>query len=78
VSVERRPEHRLIARAARPRGVPAAVPKAGLVTHEHRAGAKVVAAWAMHGWSGDPMPAAIPNQIADSGHESRLAPVATG
>src|SRR6478609_11278226 len=26
-------------------------------------------------WSGDPLPAAIPNQIADRGHESRLAPV---
>ena len=45
------------------------------MTDEHRAGAEYVSAWATHGWSGDPLPAAIPNQIADRGHESRLAPV---
>ena len=75
VDVERRPVHRLVADSTRPRGVPAAVTEASLMTDEHRPGAEVVAAWATHGWSGDPMPAAIPNQIADRVHESRLAPV---
>ena len=34
VGVERRPEHRLITCATRPRGVPAAVPEAGDVADE--------------------------------------------
>ena len=41
VGVERRPVHRLIACAARPGGVPAAVPEAGLMTDEHLSGAEL-------------------------------------
>jgi hypothetical protein len=43
VSVERRPVHRLVASAARPGDVAAAVSEASLVTHQHRAGAEAVA-----------------------------------
>ena len=38
--VERRPEHRLVACAARPCGVPAAVPETGLMAYEDLVGAK--------------------------------------
>jgi hypothetical protein len=54
VSVERRPEHRRIAGAARPGGVPAAVTEAGLVTDEDSARAERVAighrvgGWVIH------------------------------
>ena len=43
MGVERRPVHRLIAGAARPRGVAAAVPEAGLMTDEDLAGAEACA-----------------------------------
>src|SRR4029077_11921083 len=50
------------------------LPETGLMTDEDLTGAEQVTVRATHGWSGDPLPAAIPNQIADRGHESRLAP----
>ena len=40
--IERRPVHRLIACAARPRRVPAAMPEAGLMPDEDLAGADTV------------------------------------
>jgi hypothetical protein len=49
VGVERRPVHRLIACAARPRGVPTAA-EAGLMTYQHLAWAKTVSARAVCGW----------------------------
>jgi len=48
------------------------LPETGLMTDEDLTGAEQVTVRATHGWSGDPLPAAIPNQIADRGHESRL------
>jgi hypothetical protein len=39
---------------ARPRGVPAAVPKARLMAHQHLAGAEGVSVGASDWWSGDP------------------------
>ena len=38
VTIQRRPVHRLVAGAAGPCGVPAAMTEAGLVTDEHRTG----------------------------------------
>jgi hypothetical protein len=43
MSVERRPVHRLVACAARPGGVAAAVTEASLIAHERPAGAEGVA-----------------------------------
>ena len=56
VSVERRPVHRLIACAARPGGVSAAVAKASLMPDKHFAGAEGVAVGASARWVGDPQP----------------------
>ena len=56
MNVERRPEHRRIAGAARPGGMPAAVTEAGLVTDEDSARAERVAIGASRGWVGDPLP----------------------
>ena len=55
VGVERRPVHRLIACAAGPGGVPAAVPEAGLMTNQDFTGAEGVAIGAAR-WVGDKLP----------------------
>jgi hypothetical protein len=52
VCVERWPVHRLIACAAGPGGVPAAVPEAGLMIYKHRAGAEAVPVGASRRWVG--------------------------
>ena len=56
MSVKRRPVNRRVAVSAGPGGVPAAVPAAGLMTHEHLAGAEVVAVRASRRRMGDPLP----------------------
>ena len=56
MDIERRPIHRLIAAAARPGGVPAAVAEAGLMTHQDLVGAEGVAVGAVRGWVIDPLP----------------------
>jgi hypothetical protein len=71
VDVERRPEHRLIACATRPRGVAATVPEARLVTDEHLAGSEGVAVGAAGRREDDPLPGSGANQISDSGHDAQ-------
>ena len=56
MSVQRRPVHRLIATAARPGRVAAAVPEARLMPHEDLAGAERVAVGASRRRVGDPLP----------------------
>jgi hypothetical protein len=64
VGVERWwPEHRLVACQARPGGVPAAVAEAGLMSYEDLVGAEGMAAWATHGWLGNPRPARCSDQL---------------
>ena len=53
----------LIASAARPRHVAAAVPEAGLMSDEHLAGAEGVPVGAVGGWVHPPP--AVPYQVAD-------------
>ena len=57
MSIERWPEHRLVAHAAGPGGVSAAVAEAGLMPYENGAGAEGVSVGASGGWLGDPLPA---------------------
>ena len=59
MSVEGRPVHRLIACAACPCSVPAAVAETGLMPDEDLAGAKRVAVGAAGRWVGDPLPAVV-------------------
>jgi len=54
----------LIAGAAMPGGVSAAVAEARLVTHENFAGAKWVSVGAARRWVGDPFPGRSVNQLA--------------
>ena len=54
--VQRRAVHRLIATAARPGRVAAAVSEADLVADEDLAGAEDVAVRASARWVGDPLP----------------------
>ena len=68
VGVERRPEHRLIACAASPSGVPAAVPEAGLMTNEDLTGAELVAVGESRRWVGDPLPGRCLDQLAQHGY----------
>jgi hypothetical protein len=56
MSVDRRPVHHLVACAAGPGGVPAAVTEASLVADQHVAGAESVAVGAAGWWVGDPLP----------------------
>ena len=56
VRVEWRPVHRLVARAAGPGGVAAAVPEAGLMADEDLAGAEAVPVRASRRRVGDPLP----------------------
>src|SRR5882762_4785075 len=56
VRVERRPVHRLVAGAARPGGVAAAVTEASLIAHERPAGAELVAVGASRRRMDDPLP----------------------
>ncbi len=48
--VERWPVHRLVACAACPGGVPAAVAETGLMPHEYFAGTETMAVRAVRGW----------------------------
>jgi hypothetical protein len=56
MTVQGRAEHSLIARAACPRGVPAAVPETRLMADEHLVGAEPVADGAADRRLGDPLP----------------------
>jgi hypothetical protein len=64
VGVERWPVHRLIASAASPGGVPAAVAEAGLVADEDLAGAQDVAVRASGRRVGDPLAGRGLHQLA--------------
>ena len=59
----RRAVHRLIACPACPCGVAGAVAEAGLMAYEDLVGAEGVAAWATHGWLGNPLPARCSDQL---------------
>jgi len=61
------PLHRLVACAARPCGVAAAVAEARLVADEHLAGAERVPVLAAGRWVGDPLPARGLHEIAQHG-----------
>jgi hypothetical protein len=55
MSIKGRPVHRLVACAARPRGVAASVAEARLVSDEHLAGAELVTVRAVLWRAGDPL-----------------------
>ena len=69
MGVERRPVHRLVACAARPGGVAAAVPETGLMTDEDLAGAEGVPVGASCRRVGDPLPGRRLYQLAQHGLE---------
>jgi hypothetical protein len=71
VSVERRPVHDLVALSACPCGVPATMTKAGLMPHEHLAGAEGVPVRAALGWANHPLAIRAAHQIPDSRHGSK-------
>jgi hypothetical protein len=48
-----------------PGGMPAAVPEAGLITHQCLAGAELVLVWAAGRWAGDPRACRRADEIAD-------------
>ena len=73
VSVQRRAAHRLIACATRPGGVPAAVPEAGLMAHQHLTRAEGVAIRAVRGRVDDPLPGRGLYQLAQHGYEANRA-----
>ena len=56
MGVEGRPVDRLVACAAGPCGVPAAVAQARLVAHQHLVWAEYVTVGAVGGWLGYPLP----------------------
>ena len=68
--IERWPVHRLIAYPARPGGVPAAMPEAGLVADQHFAGAEYVSVGASAGWLGDPLAPAGSDELTLHADES--------
>ena len=70
VGVERRPVHRLIACAAGPGGVPAAVAEAGLMADEDLAGAELVPVRASRRWVGDPLPGRGLHELAQHDDEA--------
>jgi hypothetical protein len=77
VRVERWPVHRLVAGAACPGGVPAAVAKAGLMSNEDFAGAEGVPVRASRRRSSDPLPGCCLHQLAGIWHASMLFAVLT-
>jgi hypothetical protein len=64
VGVERWPVHRLVACAAGPGGVSAAVAEARLMTHQDLVGAEGVSVWASRRWVRDPLPGRGLRQLA--------------
>ena len=72
LDVEWRAVHRLVACAARPGGVSAAVAEAGLVTYQHVTGAEGVPVGAAGWWLGYPLPSGISDEVSDDGHTSRV------
>ena len=65
VHVERRPVHGLVAHAAGPGGVPAAMAEAGDVTDQDVVRPEGVAVGASRGWVGDPSPGRGLHEVAD-------------
>ena len=70
--VERRPVRRLIALAACPGGVPAAVTEAGDMSDEDLVRAEGVPVGAAGWWLGYPLPSGISDEVSDDGHTSRV------
>jgi hypothetical protein len=68
--VRRRPVHRLIARAACPRGVAAAVTEARLMAHQHLLWTESVPVRAARRWVSDPLPGRGLYQLAQ--HDASL------
>jgi hypothetical protein len=64
VGVERWPVNRLVASAAGPGGVSAAVAEASLVADQDLVGAEGVAVGAVRGWVSDPLPGRGLHQLA--------------
>ena len=73
MGVERRPVHRLVAGAAGPGGVSAAMSEAGLMPYEHFAGAEGVPVGASCRWVGDPLPGRGLYKFAQHDHKRRSA-----
>jgi hypothetical protein len=73
VGVCRRPVHRLIARPARPCGVPAAVPETSLVTDENLSGAGLVTVRATRRQVHDPLPGRGLYKLAQHDYEANRA-----
>lgn len=69
MDVERRPVHRLIACSARPRGVPATVTEASLITHEHQARPKLVTVRTPGRRVDNPLPGRRLHQLAQHAHK---------
>jgi hypothetical protein len=68
VSIERRPEHSLIAGAACPGGVSPAVAEASLMSYEHLAAAELVSVGASSRRASDPRPGGRMYKVADAVH----------
>ena len=75
VSIQRRAEHRLIACAAGPCGVPTTMAETGLMADEDLAGAELVPVRTAPRWVGDPLPGRGLYQLAQ--HPSILLPSTT-
>ena len=73
VGVDRRPVHRLIARPARPCGVPAAVPETSLVADENLSGAELVTVHATRRQVRDPLPGRGLYKLAQHDYEANRA-----
>jgi hypothetical protein len=74
VRVDRWPVLGVVARAAGPGGVSAAVPEAGFVADEDLVGAEAVPVRAPSRWVGDPLPARGLHQLAQHSQKVNLAP----
>ena len=72
--VDRWPVLGVVARAAGPGGVSAAVPEAGFVADEDLVGAEAVPVRAPSRWVGDPLPARGLHQLAQHSQKVNLAP----
>jgi hypothetical protein len=68
VRIERRPVHRLVATAARPGRVAAAVAEAGDMPNEDLAGAELVSVGTSRRRVCDPLPGRGPNKITEHGY----------
>jgi hypothetical protein len=74
VRIERRPVHRLVAGAADPGGVPAAVTEAGSMAYKNFARAEAVTVRASRRRVGDPLPGGGPYELAEHAQKHMARP----